>query len=216
MTEGTYYTEETNGLGNLTVWNPDPSLNDMYIEYAHPDGSPTFSTLISNEVNNMPNVHPVLASVGANVKIYQGVSVIAQYKFIPSCEPKYTPIKCEFVNKNGAWQRIVFFKASKTKISVKTKDVNMMPSSVDYSPDENVTQSFNINGNESITVNTGWVLESYKQTIAELMHSEHIKLENKPVVLKTKSTELQENINNKNINYKLEFNYAHSTLNYNS
>lgn len=216
MNEGTYYTEESNGLGNLTVWNPDTSLNDMYIQWAHPDGSPTFSTLLTNEMNNMPNVHPSLVGSGANVDIFKGGQSIAQYKFIPICEPKYTPIKCDFVNKNGAWQRIVFFKASKTKVTVKTKDFNMMPSSVDFDTSENVTQSFNINGNESITVNTGWVLESYKQTITELMHSEHVKLDNKPVVLKTKSTELQESINNKNINYKLEFNYAHSTLNYNS
>lgn len=216
MTEGTYYTEETNGYGNLTVWNPDTSLNDMYIQWAHPDGSPVTSTLLANEMNNMPNVIPSLVSVGADVDIFKGGQSIAQYKFRPTCEPKYTPIKCDFVNKYGAWQRIVFFKASRSKLTVNTKDFNMMSSSVDYDTGENVTQSFNINGNESITVNTGWVVEGYKETISELIHSEHIKLDNKPVVLKTKSIELQESINNKNINYKMEFNYAYSSLNYNS
>jgi hypothetical protein len=216
MSEGTYYTEESNGYGNLTVWNPDTSLNDMYIRWSHPDGFPTTSTFLTNEMNNMPNVIPSLTGVGADVDIFKDGQSIAQYKFRPICEPKYTPIKCDFTNKNGAWQRIVFFKASRSKIAVKSKDFNMMPSNVNYSTDENVAQSFNINGNESITVNTGWVLESYKQTVAELMHSEHIKLDGKPVILKTKSTELQDSINNKNINYKLEFNYAHSTLNYNS
>ena len=188
----------------------------MYVEWSHPSGSPTYSTLLTSEVNNMPNVHASLVSAGASVKVYQGASVVASYNFIPTCEPKYTPVKCDFVNKNGAWQRIVFFKASKTSLTVKAKEYNLMSADVDYNVQDNVTQAFNINGTQTITVNTGWVVESYLKTMSELMLSEHIKLDGKPVVLKTKSLEMQESINTKNINYKLEFNYAHSALNYNS
>jgi len=216
MVEGTYYTEKTNGLGNMTVYNPDPSLSDMYIQWSHPDGFPAFSALLPKEVNNAPNVHPSLVSVGANVDIFQDGISIASYKFIPVCEPKYTPIKCDFVNQHGSWQRIVFFKASRSNLSVDMENYNMMTADVDYNQQDNITQSLNLNGNESITVNTGWVVENYSQTIAELMLSEHVKLDGKPVVLKSKSIEMQESINNKNINYKMEFNYAYSTLNYNS
>ena len=49
----------------------------------------------------------------------------------------------------------------------------------------------------------------------QLMLSEKILLDDKPVIIETKSLELQKNINDRNINYKLSFKYANPTLNYN-
>ena len=94
-------------------------------------------------------------------------------------------------------------------------EYNLMPESVDYNVKKNVRQVFNVNGAEKITVNTGWVFESYSEVMKQLMLSEKILLDDKPVIIETKSLELQKNINDRNINYNLSFKYANPALNYN-
>ncbi len=68
---------------------------------------------------------------------------------------------------------------------------------------------------DKISVNTGWVFESYSEVMKQLLLSEKILLDDKPVNVDTKSLELQKNINNRNINYNLSFKYSNPTLNYN-
>lgn len=134
-------------------------------------------------------------------------------EMIPQCEPKYTPLKCDFVNKWGAWQSITFFKRSDETFNVKGTKYQLMPSSEDYNVYKGEMQSFNVNGKVSIKVNTGWVDESYREVIRELMLSETILIENKKVVLKSESTELFKNVNTKVINYEMEFDFAFSQIN---
>jgi hypothetical protein len=90
-----------------------------------------------------------------------------------------------------------------------------MPEDIDYNVKRNVRQVFNVNGMDKITVNTGWVFESYSEVMKQLLLSENILLDDKPVNVETKSLELQKNINNRNINYNLSFKYSNPTLNYN-
>jgi hypothetical protein len=134
-------------------------------------------------------------------------------KMIPQCEPKYTPLKCDFVNKWGAWQSITFFKRSDESFEVKGSKYQLMPSSEDYNVYKGEMQSFNVNGKESIKVNTGWVDEHYKEIIRELLLSETILINDNKVVPKTQSTELFKKVNTKVINYTLEFEYAFAHIN---
>jgi hypothetical protein len=97
-----------------------------------------------------------------------------------------------------------------------SNEYNLMPSSTTYNVKDNVRKAFNINGNDKITVNTGWVFESYSETITQLMLSEKILLDDVPVLVTTKSFNKQTGLNNKNINYKLEFKNSAPKLNYNT
>lgn len=63
-------------------------------------------------------------------------------------------------------------------------------------------------------MNTGWIEEIHNETIQELMLSETILLDNKPVTIKTKSNQLKTDLNDKNINYAIDFDYAYNLLNY--
>jgi len=47
-----------------------------------------------------------------------------------------------------------------------------------------------------------------------LLLSETIRINNEPVKLRTKSTKLFKHINEKTINYEIEFEYANNVLNY--
>jgi hypothetical protein len=132
---------------------------------------------------------------------------------IPQCEPKYTPLKCDFVNKWGAWQTITFFKRSDDTFEVKGSKYQLMPSSEDYNVYKGEMQSFNVNGKQSIKVNTGWVDEHYKEIIRELLLSETILIDDNKVIPKTQSIELFKKVNTKVINYTMEFEYAFAHIN---
>lgn len=134
-------------------------------------------------------------------------------KMMPECEPKYTPLKCDFVNKWGAWQSITFFKRSDETLNVKGSKYQLMPSSEDYNVYKGEMESFNVNGKVSIRVNTGWVDEHYREVIRELMLSETILIDDKKAVLKSESIELFKTINTKVINYQMEFDFAFSQIN---
>ena len=59
------------------------------------------------------------------------------------------------------------------------------------------------------------MFETYSDVITQLMLSEKILLDDVPVIIVTKSLDKQKNINDKNINYSLDFRYSAPKLNYN-
>lgn len=129
------------------------------------------------------------------------------------CEPKYTPVTCTFVNRYGGWQFLTFFKASMEAIEVEFKEFNMLPSSVDYNVLKGQRQRFNHQGKQSIKCNTGWVSENYFELIQDLLLSETVLLNGKPAVVKSKSSERKTSLNNKVINYEIEFEYNYGLIN---
>jgi len=141
-----------------------------------------------------------------------GTELIA-YNFRPKEECKYQVLPIDFVNKYGAWQREFLFKASNDSFNMTNQEFNVMNASiVSFKEFEGQKKTFNANGRDSIKCNTGWVAESFKETIKEIMLSEKIILNDLPVTIKTKQTELFKSINTKNINYSLEFDYSFDTI----
>lgn len=129
------------------------------------------------------------------------------------CEPKYTPITCTFVNRYGGWQFLTFFKASTEAIEVDYKEFDMLPSNLNYNVLQGQRMRFNHQGKNSIKCNTGWVDENYFELIQDLLLSEVVLLDNKPVVVKSKSSEKKTHLNVKNINYEIEFEYNYGLIN---
>lgn len=139
---------------------------------------------------------------------------LAEWDFTPVCEAKYTPVTIDFINKYGAWQREFFFKASKNTLAIESSDYNVMQSSASsYDVLQGQKRTFNANARETISVNSGYVNEDFSSNIKQLIMSERILVDNKPAICKTKSLEIQKNINNHMINYSLEFEFAYNTIN---
>ena len=136
----------------------------------------------------------------------------ATWTFKPVEECLYTPVKVDFINKYGAFQREFFFKASTDSIEVTNKDYNLMQPFF-YSLTGGQRTTYNQNGMQSIKVNSGWVEEDFKDNLKQLMLSEKVLVDGKPAILKTKSIELNKSINTKQINYSLEFEYAYDLIN---
>jgi len=129
------------------------------------------------------------------------------------CEPKYTPITCTFINRYGGWQFLTFFKANLQSIEVTSKEFNMLPASIDYDVFKGQKNTFNQQGKQKIKCNTGWVDENYFNLIQDLLLSDTVLLDNKPVIVKSQGSEYKTSLKDKNINYEIEFEYNFGLIN---
>ena len=136
------------------------------------------------------------------------------------CEPKYTPFKITFVNKFGAFEDLYFFKKTSevTNVTDELFKKNIITNTASsYNTYDNQRGRINVNAQTSLTMNTGFVKEDMNQTIEELFYSENvfIRYENKTlaVIPKSKSLQFKTVLNDKLINYTVEFNFAFDRIN---
>ena len=215
LDEGNYYYNPTSDAGKIRVTG-GASFTAKYTSF---DLIPAITSLaISNGTFDIPRVRTANVLVGNKVEILNAASVVqATWNFYPQDECKYTPVIIDFVNRYGAWQREFFFKSSTDNFSVESTEYNLLQTSqfptTFYSGLEGQRKTFNTNGKKIIKVNTGWVKETWKEVLKQIMLSERILIDNKPAKINTKSTELFKQINTKQINYSLEFEFAYEVIN---
>lgn len=127
------------------------------------------------------------------------------------CEPKYDPVRCQFVNRLGGWDSIWFFKAKSEQYDVTNSNYQLAQL---FQPNFNgQTKQFNYTAKQSITLNTGWVDEAFADYILDLLTSQQIWLDSKPAVVKSKSQQKKTYIKDKNINYTIEFEFNYNVIN---
>jgi hypothetical protein len=137
----------------------------------------------------------------------------ASFKVEELCEPKYTPLTCSFINRFGGWQFLTFFKLSFENIETTNKEFSLMPDSINYNVLQGQKKIFNPQGKQSIRCNTGWVDENYFELIQDLLLSETVLLDNKPVIVKSRTSEKKTHLKDKNINYEIEFEFNYGLIN---
>ena len=125
----------------------------------------------------------------------------------------YTPIKCTFINSNGGWQFLTFFKARTDSYDVKTKTHNLLADAVDYNPLRGQKKEFNFDMTQTVKLNTGWVDENTIELLVDMLASETILLDDEPVILKDKSIQKKTRLKDKMINYEMSFEYAFNLIN---
>lgn len=135
------------------------------------------------------------------------------YKVTPICEPKYSPVVCSYINRFGGWQFLTFFKTRIDNISVKGSNYNLLQDSIDYNTSKGQSKTFNVNGKQSVKLSSGFVPENYSDLIQDLLVSETVLLDGKPVEVKTQATTLKRSLQDRNINYEIEFDYAYNLIN---
>jgi len=188
------------------------------VEYEQLQTGLTHSYAItSDDTYNLYRVYPSYYLTGNILRIKLGAIVLKEYTFYPMVECLYTPVVIDFINKYGAWQREFMFKASYENLSTSSTEFNLMQEFsspfASYNTNLNQRQTFNTNGLISYRVNTGWVDEDFSSNLQQLLLSERILLDGKPVKMKTKDLDKQKNINTKQINYVLEFESSTDLIN---
>jgi hypothetical protein len=149
-----------------------------------------------------------------------GATTIITLEEIEEC--KYTPMNVIFYNKFGALQNIWFFKKavnslSTTSESYKANIMDFSTTPVSYSTSSPQYQIYNKNGRERMSMNTGFIDEQYNEVIKQLMLSEQVWIDNGtnvlPVSLNSNSLSFKTSVNDKLIDYTLEFEYAFDKIN---
>ncbi len=145
-------------------------------------------------------------------------------KIITLEECKYTPIKVTFVNKFGAIQDLIFFKKSTDSTVVKGEEFKSAvfnQSSLTYKTYQHQRTQFMVQGNDSISMNTGFINDDYNQVIEELMLSEQVWATFitdtqelvRPIVPKTKSLTFKTTLNDNLVDYAIDFDIANDKIN---
>jgi hypothetical protein len=128
-------------------------------------------------------------------------------------ECKYTPVECTFINRYGGWEFLTFFKQQTNTIAVKGTDYKLTQSEINYNIAIGQFKTFNTNGKQIVKLNTGFVDENYSELITDLLLSETVLLDGKPVTVKTQGIDLKTSLKDRLINYEMDFEYAFNLIN---
>jgi len=216
-----YYNDGQGALGNLDYTRAVSSVRviedalSLTAYYTNLDTAATYSEAIVTEPMQVPLIYKSYYGDSVKLEIKDAsLNVLATYISIPETSCKYTPVKIDFVNKFGNFQRFWCFGASYEYTDVESKEHKILQSSItDYNTAQGQMKEYNIKGKSRIKVNTDWVDESFSSTIKELMLSEKILVNGYPAKLNTKSIEMYKHINKKMINYEMDFTYNYNLIN---
>ena len=163
-------------------------------------------------------------SIGAVDKITvsdtNGIETI-KVNVIEEC--KYEPKKVTFINKFGALQDMYFFKKSVEMMTIEKESYksNILNSNKTYSTSSHVNRDFNVVGSESITLSSGFLSEEYNEVFKQMMLSEKVWVTNiletgeqvLPINVKTSDITYKTSLNNKLVEYTIEFDKSFDTIN---
>jgi hypothetical protein len=163
-------------------------------------------------------------SIGAVDKITvsdsSGIQTI-KVNVIEEC--KYEPKKVTFINKFGALQDMYFFKKSKENLTIKKESYksNIALNYGGYNSTTHVNRDFNVIGNESISLSSGYLSEEYNEVFKQLLLSEKVWVTNiletgeqvLPINVKTSSIAYKTSVNDKLVDYTIEFDKSFDTIN---
>lgn len=138
-------------------------------------------------------------------------------------ECKYEPKKVTFVNKFGVLQDMFFFKKSVESMTVEKESykANTRNQYDVYSISSHVNREFNVIGNESISLSSGYLSQEYNEVFKQLMLSEKVWVTNVtdtavqvlPINVKTSDITYKTSLNNKLVEYTIEFDNSYNTIN---
>jgi hypothetical protein len=144
-------------------------------------------------------------------------------KYIETIEEgKFTPYKVSFLNKFGVVQDLWFFKRrdENTQIQKEQYLQNTLKESgtnVSYSLNEATKVPNNFKVIKGVKLNTGFIDEEYNEVIQQLLLTERAWIhENSnvfPIIPKTSELQYKTSLNDRLINYTVDFEYAYNEIN---
>ena len=206
----------TDGGYNIDIPVTESQLQDLQAEgriLLLPCGVSNIETWVESVGETLVGLYREYYDI--NLKDKDGTTLDTR-RFYPQCEAKYTPSVMQFINKNGTWESITFFKKSESTINTTTNEFRRSlgsSSSAGFSYDttSHKYQRINTNGRKAFTLNTGWVGEDYDTIMEQMLMSERVLLDGLPVNVTTSSLTLQKVVNDKTINYTIEVEEAFDT-----
>ena len=140
-----------------------------------------------------------------------------------ACADRYTQFFIGFLNRFGAYDYIPALKAREDSATFERREFNnsyLTTAETDaptYTTSQGTERIFEANGQESITINTGYQPEDIWEMITDMMQSEKVFLVDGtnivPLIPSSGDVAKQKHINNKLVNYTLAFRVANDLKN---
>jgi len=151
-------------------------------------------------------------------KLANGGSRSIPVELIDEC--KYDPYKITFLNRYGALQDLWFFKKRTDEFSVEREQYSKTilttnSTGVIFNPNHHQSNLLDVSSDRAFRMNTGFISEDHNEVINELMVTEFCWLtdgEIIPVKPTTSSMVRKTELNDKLINFEVEFEYANSYI----
>ena len=208
--------ESANQIKYVSIYGDDFNYDTFQERVVETGGSYELNNCLQSFFDNF--------SIGAVDKITvsdsNGIETI-KVNVIEEC--KYEPKKVTFINKFGALQDMYFFKKSKENLSVKKESykANIISASGTYDYTNHVNRDFNVVGKESISLSSGYLSEEYNEVFKQLLLSEKVWVTNiiesgeqvLPINVKTSSIAYKTSVNDKLVDYTIEFDKSFDTIN---
>ena len=204
-----FFTEDD--IEILYTVNGTPTTVDLAADFDNTAASAVRYVTFAPNTNN--------SSYTINVYNNGQTTLLKSINLIPVCEPKFTPIKCQFINKFGVLQTMYFFKKSIESFSITDSMFkrNIIDSNASYNTGDVQSQRFDVKADRNLTLNTGFVNEDFNQTIEELLLTENcwITYDGSTIAATPQNTDFTYNtsLNNKTINYTVAFSFASDYIN---
>ena len=207
----------TGSVGNYTIAQSihlNPSGNVITIDKtASLASNPEDSTDVAEIINGITTIQYATAS---------GTSKSIEVKCIDEC--KNIPQKVSFINKFGVMQDIWFFAKRKDSMSsqreqYKKNTLSVGATGASYNISDHQRVYLENQGRESVTMNTGFIDESYNEVLKQLLVSEYVYIHDNfrlsptnaganlaiPISVVTNSLDFKTRRDDKLINYELQF-----------
>lgn len=233
----TSYADGVNAQGNLkqlisntTLWIPQGAdvvvpvfaQGTSYNVVFKDASDATINTVaVTDQTNTNAIIKYAASTIGANdvATIEIGATTLQVRQM--ECS-KYDAYNIVFVNKHGALQDLYFFKKAikslnTTKETYKANNLSL-GSTVTYDTTAHQYQNIDLQGREAIVLSTGFVSEDYNDPIKEMMLSEKVWMVNPdgdiiPVNVNTSEVTFRTSLNDKMVEYQVEFEYAYDAIN---
>ncbi len=221
LIEGGYYAlpicQAATGVGSLSI-TFDISAPPLVITNTNVAGNLTENVMLYTDIS--PSRFAGSYNKQYSVSILDTVgNELDEIIVTVECEPRYQTATIAFVNKNGAWDYLTFSKARKESINV--ENAEYMPHVLDttfgqpptYETSKPQIKKYDINAQESVTLNTTFLPESYYETIKQIMMSNRCVWIEKDLSVNPKTMNMQKKIsvNKEMIQYTIEFDFASLT-----
>jgi len=219
-----------NGVSIVRFYSKDSAGNEFI---ADRDTEATFSQLPSTEDCNRFIKYASTNVVVSKIEIVSqntssptysattGESIETVYPIYLDCS-KFNNYKISFINKFGAIQDLWFNKKRTDNLSLKretfnTSTIYSTASDVNYNTYSPTSIVQDVTSRKSLTLNTGFLKEEYNETIRQLMQSEDVWIRDNnttlPVSIKDSSFDYKTHLNDKLVNYTVQFEFAFDGIN---
>ena len=211
-------------ISSNTIYLPEDTAGKLPV-YTATTGSvviDSVTTTITDNGNTNQKIQYVTIPANTNTIAVKdsGGTTQKTITVVNVCEPKFTPYKVTFVNRFGAFQDLYFFKKTIESFNVsdeKFKRNIINSSTVTYGVNQAQQTRYNINATSSISLNTGFIKEDMNDTIEELFLSENLWIryngKTLPIIPTTKNLQFKTVLNDKLIDYKVDFEFAFDKIN---